>query len=147
MQSKFLLSFLFAATVVSAQAHNSGATVDCASAIAGPSDLIVPVALDSATSKAAPDSVQAVRKLFHRRRVGAVILAAPGGYIFGAGLAALDENGSASVVLGGSLAAVAISKGARFNVKREEQIIADYQQGKPIPKNIRRRLKRKYFAN
>ncbi len=47
--------------------------------------------------------------------------------------------------IGVILSGITIAKSVRFSKQREEEIITAYQQGKPIPKNIRRRLKPKHF--
>jgi predicted lipid-binding transport protein (Tim44 family) len=94
---------------------------------------------------AGQDSVKAVQRLFKSRRTGAALLAFPGGYLIGSGLVRLADGGAVSVLLGGGLAGVAFAKESRFSKKREAEIIQSYNQGKALPKNIRRRLKRKHF--
>lgn len=118
-----------------------GLSATLASAQTAPETTATPVA----TAAPATDSAQAVKRLFASRRKGAVLLAIPGGYVFGAGLASLQDQGATSVFLGGALAAVAIGKESRFSKKKEDTILTAYQQGQPLPQAIRRRLKKKHF--
>ncbi|MBC6697568.1 hypothetical protein [Hymenobacter sp. BT190] len=92
------------------------------------------------------DSTKAVQRLFAKRRTGSTILAFPGGYLLGYGAVATArgiDGAPITLGLGAVLSAVAIAKNARFSKAKEEAILSAYQQGKPIPKNIRRRLKKK----
>ncbi len=94
------------------------------------------------------DSTKAVQRLFATRRTGSTILALPGGYFLGYGAVATArgiDGAPTTLGLGVVLSAVAIAKNARFSKAKEEAILSAYQQGKPIPKNIRRRLKSKHF--
>ncbi|WBO84735.1 hypothetical protein [Hymenobacter yonginensis] len=94
------------------------------------------------------DSSKAVQRLFDKRRTGSTILALPGGYFFGYGAVATArgiDGAPTTLGLGVVLSAVAIAKNARFSKAKEEAILSAYQQGKPIPKNILRRLKKKHF--
>lgn len=94
------------------------------------------------------DSAAAVQRLFAKRRTGSTILALPGGYFLGYGAvsAARGVDGSGVTLgLGAVLSGVAVAKNIRFSKAKEDEILSAYQQGKPLPKNIRRRLKRKHF--
>lgn len=111
-----------------------------------------PVATTPAVSLApASDSAKAVRRLFTSRRTGSTILGLPGGYMLGYGLVTSLQNevngGPATLGVGAILSAVSIGKGVRFSKDREADILADHQQGKPLPKNIRRRLHKKHFRS
>ncbi|WP_139924563.1 hypothetical protein [Hymenobacter sp. DG01] len=102
----------------------------------------------SAQAVAPADSAKAVQRLFASRRTGSTILGLPAGYFFGYGAVATARGVDGAPVtlgLGVILSGVSISKGIRFSKDREEEIVTAYQQGKAIPKNIRRRLKRKHF--
>jgi|GEM_PF-6742951 len=107
-----------------------------------------------AVASTAADSVSAVRKLFQQRRTGGGVLSAIGIGATGAiarGLSSGDASGNAGgavisiAVIGGIPAVVGISKLIRFSKPREETIVAAYQQGKPLPSYIRRRLKPSHF--
>ncbi|SHL17604.1 hypothetical protein [Hymenobacter psychrotolerans] len=94
------------------------------------------------------DSTKAVQRLFAKRRTGSTILALPGGYFLGYGAVSTaqgTDGGGVTLGLGAVLSSVAIAKSVRFSKAKEEEILSAYQQGKPIPKNIRRRLKQKHF--
>jgi hypothetical protein len=102
----------------------------------------------SAQAQAPADSAKAVHRLFASRRTGSTILGLPAGYFLGYGAVATAQGIDGAPVtlgLGVALSAVTVSKGIRFSKKREEEVVSAYQQGKAIPKNIRRRLKRKHF--
>ncbi|GAB2791428.1 hypothetical protein GCM10027175_32610 [Hymenobacter latericoloratus] len=89
-----------------------------------------------------------MQRLFASRRTGSTILGFPAGYFFGYGAVATAQGVDGAPVtlgLGAVLSAITISKGVRFSKDREQEIVGAYQQGKAIPKNIRRRLKRKHF--
>ena len=94
------------------------------------------------------DSVEAVARLFRSRRTGSTILGLPSGYFLGYGAVATAQGvdqAPLTLGIGAVLSAVTIAKGVRFSKQREEEIVTNYQQGKPIPKNIKRRLRRKHF--
>lgn len=100
------------------------------------------------TAVASTDSVKAVQRLFRSRRTGSNILGFPAGYCLGYGAVATaqGEAGAAGTLgIGVVLSTVTIAKGVRFSKMREEEILTAYQQGKPIPKNVRRRLRKKHF--
>jgi hypothetical protein len=118
----------------------------------------VPAATQSAAaavaSTAAPDSALAVGNLFRQRRTGGWIWTAIGGIsTIRTAVASShpDVGGNAGgkvlgvVALGGIPVGVGISKLARFSYAREEEILKNYQEGKPLPRYIRRRLKPKHF--
>ena len=103
----------------------------------------------------AADSSQAVRSLFQQRRTGGGIFTAVGIGATGAivrGASSGDSGGNAggavvsALVLGGLPAGIGVGKLVRFSKTREEEIVAAYAAGKPIPAAIRRRLKSKHFA-
>ncbi|SMB87879.1 hypothetical protein SAMN00120144_1437 [Hymenobacter roseosalivarius DSM 11622] len=137
--SKLIISAAVAAclffTAGSAVAQTTETTAAPAVATSG---IIAPAAFSS-------DSLQAVQKLFKSRRTGAVLLAVPGGYVFGAGLANVQEGGISSMLIGGVLAGVAINKEARFNKKKESEMLTAYQQGQPLPAYVRKRIKNKHM--
>ena len=98
------------------------------------------------------DTVFAVRKLFREKRGTA------GGLLdAGAGIAAgtqyaqrPDRRPTAQEARGDALASAAFAgtgafKGARYSVENEEYIIRNYEAGNPIPADVRRKLRRKYF--
>lgn len=94
------------------------------------------------------DSVEAIERLFRSRRTGSTILGIPSGYFLGYGAVATAQGvdqAPLTLGIGVVLSAVTIAKSVRFSKQREEEIITNYQQGKPIPKNIKRRLRRKHF--
>ena len=108
-------------------------------------------ALSAAAQAPAPapaDSAQAVKRLFASRRTGATILALPSGYFVGYGAVASAQGvDGAPVTLGVGvlLSGVTFAKTARFSKDKETAILTAYEQGKPIPQHIRRRLKKKHF--
>ncbi|UYZ57666.1 hypothetical protein [Hymenobacter latericus] len=93
------------------------------------------------------DSVQAVQTLFRKRRNGGTVFTAVGSLVLLRGvLASSGADGvAASGVLAAPFLAVGIGKLARFGSKKEEFYIKQYQQGKPLPAHIRRRLRPEYF--
>jgi hypothetical protein len=101
-----------------------------------------------AQAAAPADSALAVQRLFAKRRTGSTILALPGGYFLGYGAVSAArgiDGGGVTLGLGAVLSSVAVAKNIRFSKAKEDEILSAYQQGKPIPKNIRRRLKQKHF--
>lgn len=112
----------------------------------------------AAQSESSADSVQAVRELFRRHRTGGWIWTGVGGaFALRIASVAATSNSSGSFssttggtvvgvgLLGGVPAGIGISKLVRFSKAREEEVLVSYSQGKPLPENIRRRLKRKHF--
>lgn len=118
-----------------------------------------PAATQAAAAAATPattgaDSAVAVRNLFHQRRNGGAVFTAIGSAFTLAilrGATSADASGNAAgavtsiAVLGGLPAGLGIGKLARFSHAREKEVLQAYAQGKPLPKAIRRRLKRKHF--
>ncbi|WP_400194120.1 hypothetical protein [Hymenobacter sp. B81] len=105
-----------------------------------------PPAPAAVSGQAGPDSVAAVRNLFRKRRNGGTLFTAIGSLVLVRGVLA-DGGGS---VVGSALVAapflgVGVSKLVRFGSKREEAYIKQYQQGRPLPHHIRRRLRADYF--
>lgn len=49
------------------------------------------------------------------------------------------------MLIGGVLAGVAINKEARFNKKKESEMLTAYQQGQPLPAYVRKRIKNKHM--
>ena len=142
MPKLFLSSLLVLACATQLQAQTPDAPAATQSAAA------------AVASTMTPDSVSAVRKLFQQRRTGGGVLSAIGIGATGAiarGLSSGDAGGNAGgailsvAVIGGIPAGVGISKLVRFSKPREEAIVAAYQQGKPLPSYVRRRLKPTHF--
>ncbi|WP_019947446.1 hypothetical protein [Hymenobacter aerophilus] len=103
----------------------------------------------------ATDSTQAVQNLFAQRRTGGAIFTAIGVGATGAivrGASSGDSGGNAggaivsALALGGVPFGIGIGKLVRFSKTREAEIVAAYSAGKPIPRDIRRRLKSSHFA-
>ncbi|NVO31345.1 hypothetical protein [Hymenobacter lapidiphilus] len=103
----------------------------------------------------ATDSVQAVRNLFKQRRTGGAVFTALGIGAAGAivrGASSGDSGGNAggaivsALALGGIPIGIGIGKLVRFSKTREDEIVAAYNASKPIPRDIRRRLKARHFA-
>ncbi|RTQ50917.1 hypothetical protein EJV47_09905 [Hymenobacter gummosus] len=96
----------------------------------------------------ATDSAQAVRNLFRRRRNGGTAYTSVGGLVLATGVLAgpFSLEPPASVAISAPFLAVGIGKLVRFGHKRENAIIKQYQAGKPLPANIRRRLRAELFA-
>jgi hypothetical protein len=95
----------------------------------------------------ATDSAQAVRTLFRKRRNGGTVYTSIGSLVLLRGVlfsGSADEL-VASGVIAAPFIAVGISKLSRFGNKKEEQYIKQYQQGKPLPRFIRRRLQPDFF--
>jgi hypothetical protein len=96
----------------------------------------------------ATDSVQAVRNLFRKRRNGGTAYTGAGGLILATGVLAgpFSLEPAASVAISVPFLAVGIGKLVRFGHKKENQIIKDYQAGKPLPAAVRKRLRPELFA-
>ncbi|OON66873.1 hypothetical protein [Hymenobacter sp. CRA2] len=99
-------------------------------------------------TKPGPDSVQAVHTLFRKRRNGGTVFTAIGGLV---GLQSIldgpfDVSRAGSAAVAVPFLGYGISKLVRFGSKKEEAIIKQYQQGKPLPAAIRKRLRPEYFA-
>ncbi|SET81655.1 hypothetical protein SAMN04487998_2874 [Hymenobacter actinosclerus] len=103
----------------------------------------------------AADSAQAVQNLFKQRRTGGAVFTAIGVGATGAiirGASSGDSGGNAggaivsALALGGVPLGVGIGKTVRFSKTREAEIVAGYSAGKPIPRDIRRRLKSRHFT-
>ncbi len=98
-------------------------------------------------TSSATDTVAAVKKLFAQRRRGGWFYTSriTGFSILPAiALLALDSNPIGIGLIGASIG-VGVGKLIRFSSKKENAIISAYQQGKPLPQPIRRRLKSKFF--
>ncbi|AYA37373.1 hypothetical protein D3Y59_10110 [Hymenobacter oligotrophus] len=93
------------------------------------------------------DSVQAVQTLFRKRRNGGTVFTAIGSLVLLRGV--LASGDASGVAVSGAVAApflaVGIGKLARFGSKKEDAYIKQYQQGKPLPAYIRKRLRPEYF--
>jgi hypothetical protein len=114
--------------------------------------------LDSARTVIAPrkfasaDTLQAITKLFARRRTGATVGLTISGISFAFLLPITTSKGNdpfeaakAITLLGVLPASLSSSKLIRFSKKREKTIIKDYHDGKPLPTYIKRRLIGRYF--
>jgi hypothetical protein len=105
-------------------------------------------AADPSLVRPGTDSVQAVRTLFRKRRNGGTVYTSAGGLVLLRGILSgpYALGLGASAVVSAPLLGVGISKLVRFGSKRENEVIKQYQQGKPLPPAIRRRLRPEYFA-
>ncbi|GAA4371800.1 hypothetical protein [Hymenobacter koreensis] len=97
--------------------------------------------------RVAPDSIDAVRNLFRKRRNGGTAFTAVGSLVLLRGVLTDNEDTGIgpSAVVAAPLLAVGLSKLVRFGSKKEEAYIKAYQQGRPLPKAVRRRLQPDYF--
>jgi hypothetical protein len=98
------------------------------------------------------DTVFAVRKLFREKRGTADGLLDAGTSIASRTQYAQRPDGrpTAQEARQDALAAAAFAgtgaaKGSRYSAENEEFLVRSYQAGNPIPADIRRKLKRKYF--
>ncbi|KAA9332024.1 hypothetical protein F0P96_11060 [Hymenobacter busanensis] len=107
-----------------------------------------PTAAVAAAQRAAPDSADAVRTLFRKRRNGGTAFTAVGslvllrGVLFGGGSGA---SIGASAIVAAPFLGIGIGKLVRFGSKKEEEYVKAYRQGKPLPHSIRKRLRPDYF--
>lgn len=105
------------------------------------------------TSRAqVPDSALAVHKLFHQRRGSGYGWAATGlrmAFDEGVGWQSVDrptkDKVTAAAFWGGVPFVLGIRQALRFSAEREATIVAQYAQGRPIPADVRRKLRRKHF--
>lgn len=98
------------------------------------------------------DTVFAVRKLFREKRGAAEGLLATG-----AGIAAgtpyaqrpdgrpTAQEARQDVLASAAFAGTGAAKGSRYSPENEAFILRNYAAGNPIPADIRRKLKRRYF--
>jgi hypothetical protein len=98
------------------------------------------------------DTIQAITKLFARRRTGAAVGLTISGISFlfllpitTSKSSDVFESAKAITILGVLPATLSSSKLIRFSKKREATIIQSYQSGKPIPSYIKQRLIKRYF--
>ncbi len=100
------------------------------------------------------DTVQAIHRLFSKHRTGGWLWTGIGAAFATRILVTSATEGFANAggtvvgtaVLGGIPAGIGINKLSRFSEDMEDQVVAMYQRNKLLPNNIKRRLKRKYFA-
>jgi uncharacterized membrane protein YeiH len=98
------------------------------------------------------DTVFAVRKLFREKRGTAEGLQAAGATIAAGTAYAQRPDGRPTAqearqdaLASAAFAGTGAAKGTRYSAENEAFIIRSYQAGNPIPADIRRKLKRKYF--
>lgn len=103
---------------------------------------------DPTLVKPATDSVQAVRNLFRKRRNGGAAYTGAGGLVLLTGVLAgpFSLGPAESGVVAVPFLAVGIGKLVRFGHKKENDIIKQYQAGKPLPAAVRKRLRQEFFA-
>ncbi|GAA3951994.1 hypothetical protein GCM10022406_37240 [Hymenobacter algoricola] len=151
MQKYLLIILLLLPTGLGAQAQPAAAPV------AAPAGSVAP------SLKA--DSAAALHRLFAKRRTGGVIYTVAGTVFAirvvassasrttvstGGGPITIDNSPSGGAIatgvgIGLLLDGIGVGKLARFTKAKEAVIVKDYDQGKPLPKAIRRRLKAKHF--
>ena len=93
------------------------------------------------------DTVNALHRLFAKRRSGAQFNTGTTSYIFllpSIALLALESNPAGVLVVGASMG-IGIGKAIRFSPKKETALIAAYQNNQPLPSKMRKRLKQKFF--
>ena len=97
------------------------------------------------------DTVLAVRHLFKQKRgSGAswVSIGASMAYDESIGWRAhgtTAEKAASATFYGGVPLVVGVLQSFRYDVERENDVIQQYSQGRPIPVDIRRKLRRKHF--
>jgi hypothetical protein len=112
------------------------------------------IARTNPTLVTSADTVQAIHRLFSKHRTGGWLWTGIGAAFATRILVTSATEGFANAggtvvvtaVLGGIPAGIGIGKLSRFNEDTESQVVAMYQKSKLLPNNIKRRLKRKYFA-
>lgn len=126
-------------------------TISMATAQTGPATSQARPALAAATPA---DTVQAIHRLFSKRRTGGWLWTGIGAafaariLVSSAGEGFSNAGGTVvgTAVLGGVPAGIGLGKLSRFSEDTEAQVVAMYQKNKLLPTNIKRRLKRKHFA-
>lgn len=98
------------------------------------------------------DTIQAIIKLFARRRTGAAVGLTISGISFAFLLPITTSRGNdpfeaakAITLLGVLPATLSGSKLIRFSKNREAALVQSYQNGKPLPGYIKKRLIKRYF--
>ncbi|RZJ58225.1 MAG: hypothetical protein EOO55_01390 [Hymenobacter sp.] len=97
------------------------------------------------------DTILAVHHLFKHKRLGGDSWVATGAGVAveeSVGWRAIrstSENVTAAAVNGGVPLVIGLLQTQRFSIEREREILQRYAQGAPIPPDIRRKLRRKYF--
>jgi hypothetical protein len=95
------------------------------------------------------DSAFAVHQLFSQRRLVAEVALGSGavGIVAIVTGAARRETavGSVNILMTVVSAAMGLRQALRYSPKREEFIVQQYERGWPLPSEVRRRLKAKYF--
>ena len=100
------------------------------------------------------DTIRAVNNMFRRHRIGGIVWTAIGAaftvQVAGASAAGSGGNASGTVVgiavFGGIPAGIGISKMVRFGAARQAEALHAYDESRPLPHYIQRRLKKaKYF--
>ena len=98
------------------------------------------------------DTVFAVRKLFREKRGTAEGLLAAGADVAAGTQYAQRPDGRPTAqearqdaLATAAFAGTGAAKGSRYSAENEALLIQSYQAGNPIPADIRRKLRRKYF--
>ena len=98
------------------------------------------------------DTAFAVHKLFREKRGVSDGLLANAGTIAGNAHYARRDNGRPTAqearqdaLASTAFASVGLFKSARYSTEREAAILTNYAHGWPVPPDIRRKLRRKYF--
>ncbi len=98
------------------------------------------------------DTVLAVRHLFNQKRGNGASMVSSGldmAYDESIGWRAQGTTTSEKVArttfYGGIPLVVGILQSCRYSLEREKDIIQHYNEGRPIPADVRRKLRRKYF--
>ena len=97
------------------------------------------------------DTVFAVRKLFRQHYRGGLGMAATGLAVGAGGTnpqgrpASRNDNVAGSLLAGAVPTALGLRKAARFSPEREAAVLKQYAEGWGLPRDIRRRLRRKHF--
>ncbi|TGE14848.1 hypothetical protein [Hymenobacter elongatus] len=106
----------------------------------------LPATREASSTSVAPDTAQAIKALFTRRRAGGWGYVRLNSYSILPAIAlfVLDTN-PIGLALSGTAAGVGIGKLVRFSAKKEATLLDAYQRGQPLPASVRRRLKSKYF--
>ena len=89
------------------------------------------------------DTAFAVRKLFAQKRHRGEASAASGTSIVAE--AATLNGALTGAVVGAAPVLLGLRQANRYSASREEFILGRYAEGKPIPADVRRQLRRKYF--
>jgi hypothetical protein len=88
------------------------------------------------------DTAFAVQKLFRQRRLSA---ASSKDLASSMASASTLKEAIAGSIIGATPYFIGLSQAERFSVEREAQILSSYAEGKPIPADVRRKLRRRHF--